>query len=169
MIPPPDYFTHLFDYVKWADLRQLDATRGVSDDEYFKERGWSFGNIHKVQVHELAAQSVWLDRFVGDKAVWLFDDPRLAKREALEPQWRSLHARFTNFLRQQTPQTLVSEVRYTNFKGDPLAFPLWQLLVHTCNHASHHRGQLNSMIKLAGAKPISTDYAAYIAQVVTRL
>jgi uncharacterized damage-inducible protein DinB len=71
MIPPPDYFIHLYEYVKWADLRQLESTRPLSDDEYFKDRGWSFGNIHKVQLHELSAQSVWLDRFVGNKPIWV--------------------------------------------------------------------------------------------------
>ena len=162
MIPPPEYFSHLYEYVKWADLRQLESAKPLSDEEYFKDRGWSFGNVHKVQLHELSAQSVWLDRFLGNKTIWLFDDPRMAKREAIEPEWRAIHDRFTKFLSAQTPQSLAKDVAYTNLRGEPFAVPLWKLLVHACNHATHHRGQLNSMIKLAGGKPVSTDYAMYV-------
>lgn len=164
MIPPPDYFVHLYEYVRWADLRQFEAAKLLGDDEYFKDRGWSFGNIHKVQLHELAAQSVWLDRFVGNKPIWLFDEPRLAERQAIEPELRLLHDRFAKFLASQSPTSLAAEITYLNLRGDKFTVPLWKLLVHVCNHASHHRGQLNSMIKLAGGKPVSTDYALYVLQ-----
>jgi uncharacterized damage-inducible protein DinB len=164
MIPPPEYFAHLADYVKWADLRQLESTKPLSDEEYFKDRGWSFGNIHKIQLHELSAQSVWLDRFVGNTPIWLFDDPRMTKRDAIEPEWQAIHDRLGTFLASQSPATLAADIAYSNLRGDPFSVPLWKLLVHVCNHSTHHRGQLNSMIKLAGGKPVSADYAMYVMQ-----
>jgi uncharacterized damage-inducible protein DinB len=164
MIPPPDYFTHMHEYVKWADLRQYETTKPLSDEEYFKDRGWSFGSIHKVMLHELAAQSVWLDRFLGQKQVWLFDEPRMANRGTIEPEWLKIHGRFSRFLAAQTAQSLAGIATYSNLRGDSFSVPLWKLLVHVCNHACHHRGQLNSMIKLAGGKPVLTDYALYATQ-----
>ncbi|HVT87364.1 MAG TPA: DinB family protein [Tepidisphaeraceae bacterium] len=161
MIPPPEYFSHLYEYVKWADLRQLDAARSIIDEEYFKDRGWSFGNIHKIMLHELAAQNTWLQRFEGQKVVWLFDEPRMAARSSIEPEWTSIHQRFTNFLKKQSPQSLAASIGYINLRNESFVIPLWQLLVHVTNHATHHRGQLNSMIRLAGGKPLSTDYQAY--------
>jgi uncharacterized damage-inducible protein DinB len=156
MIPPPQFFTHLFDYVKWADLRQLDSTRLLADDEYYKERGWSFGSIHKMLLHMLSAQSIWLDRFTGGKPIWLFDEPRLAKRDAIEPQWKQVHERGSRFFAEQTSQSLASAVA-----ADKFARPLWQLAIHLCNHSTYHRGQLNSMIQLAGGRPVETDYSIY--------
>src|SRR5205823_12203413 len=118
MIPTPEYFIHLYDYVKWADLRQLETTRPLSDEEYFKDRGFSFGNIHKVMLHELAAQNVWLNRFQGETAVWLFDDPRFGARNMIEPEWRAIHDRFTRFLTAQTPESLAATITYRNLRGD---------------------------------------------------
>jgi uncharacterized damage-inducible protein DinB len=164
MIPPPEYFSHLYEYVKWADLRQYETTKPLSDEEYFKDRGWSFGSIHKVMLHELAAQAGWRDRFVGQQVVWLADEPRMAPRESLEPVWNTVHERFTSFLQDQTPQSLTRDVKIKNMKGEEYAIPQWKLLVHVCNHAATHRGQLNSMIKLAGGTPAATDYTKYVLE-----
>src|SRR5271169_3596242 len=118
MIPAPEFFVHLFEYVKWADMRQLEAVRPLSDEEYYKDRGFSFGTIHKIMLHELSAQNVWLHRFKGEKSVWLFDEPRMAQRATIEPEWEAIHKRFTTFVAQQTPQSLAAMVTYKNLRGD---------------------------------------------------
>lgn len=165
IIPSPEYFQHMYEYVKWADFRHLEATRALSDEEYHKDRGWSFGTIHRVLLHELSAQSIWLDRFLGRPQVWLYDDPKMAKREALEPAWTAAHQRFTSFLHGLDSGALAKSISYTNLRNEPFSWPLWHLLTHTFNHATYHRGQLNSMLQLAGAKPASTDYQVFILKV----
>ena len=162
MIPSPDYFRHLYEYVKWADLRQLEAVEPLSDEQYFRDHGWSFGNIHKLMLHGISAQSVWLDRFQGNKPVWLFDDPQYTGRASIEPALRKTHGNVTAFLTKQTPESLATIIHYANLKGELFEVPLWQLLIHVCNHSMHHRGQLNSMIKLSGGKPVTVDYAAWV-------
>lgn len=162
MIPAPEYFSHLYTYVKWADLRQLDAAMAVSEEEYFKQRGWSFGNVHRIMLHEISAQSGWLDRFVGRPTVWLMSDPQYASRDSIGPLWKLTHAKVTDFMASLTPALLAANITYTTLKGDTFTVPQWQLLVHVCNHAMQHRGQVNSMIQLAGGKPPTVDYAYYV-------
>lgn len=162
MIPSPDFFLHLAEYVTWADEKQLAATKPLSDEAYFKDYGWSFGNMHKLMVHMLSAQSIWLDRVARDRTpTWLGDDPRMAERSAIEPAWRDIHERFAQFLGNQTPQSLAADVHYTNLRGRPFTVPLWNILMHALNHSMHHRGQLNSMIKLSGGEPAEVDYSVY--------
>jgi uncharacterized damage-inducible protein DinB len=161
VIPSPEYFSHVYTYVKWADLRQLDSIKPLSDEEYFKDRGWSFGNIHKLLLHCISAQNVWLDRFEGRKPVWIFDDPRYARRDSIEPMLIQTHTKMSLFLEKQAPQALAAVLTYPNLKGEIFSVPLWQLIVHVCNHSMHHRGQINSMIKLAGGNPPQVDYSAW--------
>lgn len=161
MIPPPEYYSPFFEYVKWADFRQFDAAKMLTEEEYFKDRGWSFGTIHNLLLHKLAAQSVWLNRFQAEPTVWLMEEPRMKGRETIEPEWRGIHDRFAKFLAKQTPESLAAVISYKNNRGDPFSVPLWRLLSHVTNHSTHHRGQLNSMLKLAGAKPPVTDYSYY--------
>jgi uncharacterized damage-inducible protein DinB len=42
-------------------------------------------------------------------------------------------------------------------KGDQQSAPHWQMLQHVVNHQSYHRGQIATMLRQLGAKPISTD------------
>ncbi len=162
MTPSPEFFQHLFEYTRWADLRQLETTTPLADEAYFKNHGWSFGTIHEVMLHMLSAQSIWLDRIVGRTPVWLADDSRMAERAAVEPEWHAIHQRFTAFLADQTPQSLAAAITHTNMRGQTFTLPLWNLLTHVCNHSTHHRGQLNSMIKLSGGEPSEIDYSIYI-------
>ncbi len=35
--------------------------------------------------------------------------------------------------------------------------PMWQSLQHVVNHGTYHRGQVITMLRQLGAKPIQTD------------
>jgi uncharacterized damage-inducible protein DinB len=161
MIPSSAYYADFFNYVRWADLKQLDASRGLADEAYFREHGWSFGNVHKVMLHMLAAQDVWLLRFEGATPRWLFDDPSLGTRAALEPAWKDVHERFAGFLQRLTPEKLAHDLTIKRPNGETRTAPLWRLLTHALNHSTIHRGQLNSMLKLLGATPPMVDYTTW--------
>jgi uncharacterized damage-inducible protein DinB len=52
------------------------------------------------------------------------------------------------FIAGQTEQSLVSDVSYTNPKGETFTLPLWQMVVQPPNHNTHHRGELAAMFAL---------------------
>ena len=165
MIPAPEFYRHYFEYVIWADRRQLDLVRPLPEAEYFKDRGFSFGSIHKVLIHEPAAQSVWLDRFEGVSPVWLMDDPRFGTLSAVEQHWSTVHERARRYFAALTPERLASNLSYTSLlSGDKFTLHLWELVFHMCQHSYYHRSQLNSMIKLAGGTPKSVDYSIWAAE-----
>jgi uncharacterized damage-inducible protein DinB len=39
--------------------------------------------------------------------------------------------------------------------------PLWAVLRHVVNHQTYHRGQISSMLRRLGAKPVSTDMVVW--------
>jgi uncharacterized damage-inducible protein DinB len=164
MIPTPEFFRHYFEYVVWADRRQLDLVRELPEEEHCRERGFSFGSIHKVLTHELAAQSVWLDRFEGVPPVWLMDDPRFGALSAVEQHWATVHERGRKYFAALTSDRLAANLTYTNLRGDRFTLPLWELMFHMCQHSYYHRSQLNSMIKQAGGTPKSVDYSIWAAE-----
>jgi uncharacterized damage-inducible protein DinB len=164
MIPSPEFFQSYFRYVTWADNRQLELVRALPEAEVYKDRGFSFGTMHKVLVHEIAAQSVWLDRFEGVPPVWLMDDPRLAKLEGVIEHWPALHARGVRYMNTLSAEKLAANLDYTLRSGDRFSLPLWELIFHMCQHSYYHRSQLNSMIKQAGGKPRSVDYSTWVSE-----
>jgi uncharacterized damage-inducible protein DinB len=164
MIPSPEFFQNYFQYVIWGDQRQLELVRALPEAEVYKERGYSFGTIQKILAHEVAAQSVWLDRFEGSEPKWIMDDPKLAKLEGVIEMWPTLHQRGMKYLATLTPQKLAANLDYTLRSGDKFSLPLWQPLFHMCQHSYYHRSQLNSMIKQAGGKPKSVDYSTWVVE-----
>lgn len=163
MLSQPDAFRDFFDYVRWADEAQLAAARSLDDEAYFRKHGFSFGTVHGLMLHMMAAQEVWRRRFQGEPTTWMADHPELqTDRSALAAAWAGVHDRYAMFLAGQTEQSLLRVVEYKNLKGEPFAAPLWRLLTHACNHSTIHRAQLNSMLKLSGiAQPPMVDYSSW--------
>ena len=166
MIPDPGALRGFFDHVRWADLTQFEAARTLDDAAYFTDHGFSFGTLHKVMLHMLSAQNVWLLRFERQPMVWLMDEPSLALRSAVEPAWRGIHERLDAFLARQTRASLEEELSFKNLRGDAFRAPLWRLVTHVLNHSTIHRGQFNSMLRLSGATPPAVDYWSWVVKTI---
>ncbi|HUB26491.1 MAG TPA: DinB family protein [Tepidisphaeraceae bacterium] len=52
-------------------------------------------------------------------------------------------------------------IRITTRAGKKLELPIGPPMLHICDHATYHRGQLNSMIKLAGGTPSPVMVSMY--------
>jgi uncharacterized damage-inducible protein DinB len=53
------------------------------------------------------------------------------------------------------------EVSYRDLKGNPWRTPLWQIVLHVVNHATHHRGQAAGFLRALGHAPPPLDLIAY--------
>ena len=61
-----EHLRDMFEFVRWADGQMLTAARAVPEEGYYKDQGISIGSIHKLLVHCMAAQWVWLSRWRGE-------------------------------------------------------------------------------------------------------
>ena len=163
MTATPDHLRGQFAYMRWADGLILDAARALPEGAYHAERGFSLGSLHKLLVHAMAAQQAWLSRWRGTMPPRLEDERDHPTRESLAAHWPLVHDELAAFLDRQTPESLAAPLDYTNFAGQPFRLPLGGLMLHVIDHAAYHRGQANSMIKLAGGQPALAFYTLYLA------
>jgi uncharacterized damage-inducible protein DinB len=159
--PSPAYLVDFFEYVRWADLAQLQATATLSDELYVKDHGWSFGTVHNVMLHMLSAQSIWRQRFEDETPVWLYALPEMQPRTAIGPAWAGIHDRVASFLARQTDASLTRTIAFKNMRGESYSGPLWRFVTHMLNHSTIHRGQLNSMLKLCNHAAPAVDYSTW--------
>jgi uncharacterized damage-inducible protein DinB len=68
---------------------------------------------------------------------------------------------YIDYVSAMTQQDLDRVIRYKVFTGDEFSNPLWQSLHQLTNHASYHRGQVTTLLRQLGAKPMSTDLILY--------
>jgi uncharacterized damage-inducible protein DinB len=146
-------------YNRWTNERLYALCAGFSDVERRRDRGAFFGSMHGTLNHLLWGDRMWLGRFVGPPCVHpafgadMFDDfVELAReREATDQvmlEWAG----------NVTPEWLASTLEYTSkVDGKTRRLPAATAAVHLFNHGTHHRGQLTTLVKQAGADPGVTD------------
>jgi uncharacterized damage-inducible protein DinB len=154
----------MFEYVRWGDHESLMAARTVADPDYYKDQGISHGSVHKLLVHMMAAQWIWLCRFRNSSPNRLETAEDYPTRIALEQRWPLVHAAMLDFVAHQSPSALARNVTYKNTRGEQFTLPLASLMLHVIDHAAYHRGQLASMIKRGNGKPITISYQLYSMQ-----
>jgi uncharacterized damage-inducible protein DinB len=159
-----EHLQAMFDYVRWSDQQMLAASRTVNDEGYFKEQQISLGSIHKLLVHCMAAQWIWLSRWRGESPTRLENQDDYPTRDALMQRWPLVHSAMTDFLGTQTPKSLARDVQYRNTRGELFSLPLADLMLHVIDHGTYHRGQINTMIKRTGGQPANISYLQYSMQ-----
>lgn len=55
-------------------------------------------------------------------------------------------------------------ISYTNFKGETFRNSIRDVLFHTINHSTYHRGQIAADFRQHGLEPLATDYIFYKRQ-----
>ncbi|MEM0962478.1 MAG: DinB family protein [Bacteroidota bacterium] len=109
--------------------------------------------------HLLAADHVWHARLTGAEprvAIW----PDL-DAEGCRQLWRETTTRWRTFLDRADLDTTV---RYQNSRGIPFETPVADVLDHVLLHAAHHRGQVNTALRAAGAEPPWVDLIAWLRE-----
>ena len=142
----------LWQYMVHADAQVLAATESLTDEGYAREQGISAGSVHKLIVHCMGAQRTWLERLKGAGTPPLIL-PESVRRTDVSAQWTALHAELLEFAAAQTPASLAANIRSVTRSGVAFELPVGLCMLHVSDHATYHRGQLNSMIKRAGGTP----------------
>ncbi len=56
---------------------------------------------------------------------------------------------------------LMESIAYVNTAGKAFSNSIRDILFHSANHATHHKGQIISDFRLSGIEPLVTDYIFY--------
>ena len=139
----------LWQYMVYADEQILAASETVPAGHEDFEFNISSGSLRKVLTHCYMAQLRWMARMVGGAA----PAEAFPTREQLPSLWRASHRVLLDYAASQTAATLARVVHSTDKAGNPFSMSLGMCMLHVCDHATYHRGQINSLIKLAGGTP----------------
>lgn len=153
----------LFEYDTWANLKLVELIATLPAEQYKKDLGSSFASIHGTSVHILSADNVWLDRWRGKtpSPLTVEDIPTI---EVVKKHWDSFYFEIRDYLRNLTDDQLNEPLPYTDFHGNSHAQLLCQQMQHKVNHSTYHRGQIVTMLKQLGVKPVSTDFVNFLCQ-----
>jgi uncharacterized damage-inducible protein DinB len=151
----------LYEYNAWANRRTLDAVTVLSTEQFVKSLGSSFGSVRETLTHVCDAEWVWLERFLGNTPAAFPEKDRFADLVELRAHWLQQEPRLLSYVHGLTESDLGENFEYSTFSYGPAQNPLHQSLAHVANHGTYHRGQVATMLRQLGAKPVATDFMLY--------
>jgi len=147
----------LLDYTVWANHRIMRAAATLAGDEWKKDMGGSHGGVRGTLTHMMGAEWIWLERWKGTSPPRGIDEGDFPNLVALRDRWTLIEEHRASWLENLKDDAPAGIIAYKTLDGRPYEAPLWQIVQHTANHSTYHRGQVLMMLRQLGVKPISTD------------
>ncbi len=145
-----DHFLKLFTYNEWANKRLFVKLPDVIDQD---------PTILLLFSHLVMAEKVWLSRVRGTGETYKIWDP-IPLPELIRHINQSAQF-WTAFIQGLTDRQFREPISYLNLKGVPFQNTVEEIVAHTVNHSTHHRGQIVMRIRQQGHTPPVLDYIAF--------
>lgn len=154
-------FVRLFDYTVWANHRAMRAATLLSVDDFKKDLGSSHGGARGTFVHTMWAEWVWLERFKGVSPTVRWDEGEFKNVIAVRERWVAIEEHRKSWLHGLKKEAAADKIRFHSMDGQAHEAPLWELVQHVANHSTYHRGQVTTLLRLLGARPVATDLVTW--------
>ncbi|MCH8545596.1 MAG: DinB family protein [Cryomorphaceae bacterium] len=145
-------------YTVWANEQLIQWLETCDKDVWTKELSSSFNSIAATSRHLWNAEFGWLTTL--KKKPW-DNVPDGMSKDGILNGWRQTSQDFASY----ALNLLEEEKEGVRLLGDD-EVRIEDILLHVCNHATYHRGQLITLGRQVGlSKPPRTDYIYYIRSV----
>ena len=153
----------LYDYHRWANRRLFEIAVERGDEAVTRDMGpqWSCPTILKMFGHIYGADAIWLGRW-RQAPLPSFPGGDLPSMRALREAWDALELDQRGYVDALTEADLARVCEYKNLQGLTQRAPMWQLLQHVPNHATHHRSEINTMLTIISGSPPDTGINSYL-------
>ena len=155
----------IYAHARWANEKLFDATAQISEAQLTHAEE-NTASILDLLVHLVEVQRTWLARAQLTLAPPL-DPAAHASLAALREAWKIVDEARRMYVAGLHADDLSEIVRYTNSKGEPQAYPRWQILLHQALHAAQHRSEAALLLSRLGSSTGWLDYLIYIDETRT--
>jgi len=151
----------LYKYNAWANAEVFESVAKLTPEQFNKDLATSYGSVKGTLVHIVGGEWIWLRRWLGTSPRALLNPNDFSSVEQIKKRWEEVEQERKEFVANLTEESLQEVLSYTNIKGQPFSYPLWQALQHLVNHSTYHRGQITTMLRQLGAQPVATDFLVF--------
>lgn len=152
------------DYNVWASRRLIDTVSGMSPEELAHDFKTADKSILGTLAHLYAAERNWLARMKEGRTAVQNRTTGDGQLEPLIGKWTETQSEWKTWISQLPPEAPNQIMEYLDLQGRPWAQPLWQIMLHVVNHATHHRGQVSGFLRALGKVPPPLDYIAFVRE-----
>jgi uncharacterized damage-inducible protein DinB len=156
-------FRGLYGYHRWANRRLFEVATGLGEELVSRDVGqqFSYPTVRRMFGHLYGADTLWLARWTG-VAMTTVPGAEFTTLASIRTPWDEVEREQRAFVEALTPADLGRVIEYRNQEGRALRAPLWPLLQHVANHATHHRSEIATMITMISGSPPDTGINTYL-------
>lgn len=150
-----EYCETQYELVKGSRIVLLEYCRTISADNFIKENT-SFGrggSIRNLLVHNVNTYQFWIGNVALKKSIVYTPYESCNNIEQVTEIYNSVDIFFREFISETD---FDSEIEFTINGSKGYATP-FKLFSHVITHEFHHKGQILSLSRHLGYKPIDTD------------
>ena len=138
-------------YHVWAMEEVLRRCAPIPDPSYRANLGAYYRSIHGTLNHILLTDRIWMGRITGKLYPFAGLDQELeTDRAALAAALLAQAANWKPLLESTPEEDMECPFRYRNAFGTEMNVLRGGLHLHVFNHATHHRGQISTLITHLG-------------------
>jgi uncharacterized damage-inducible protein DinB len=150
-------FRLLYDYNSWANHGTLDACATLNAEQFTRDLSSSFRSVRDTLAHICGVEWLWLERWHGRSHNALPPAGEYPNLQALRGRWEEVERDLLDFVASLSPEDPQRIIQHKTTQGVVQSALLWQMLQHLVNHGTYHRGQVATLLRQLGTKPLSTD------------
>lgn len=163
MDPRRSTILHLLEFYIWATAKTLESVEPLSEEEISRDMQTSHSSVWGTLLHGYGGDWLWLQRLTGRNLAPTWKDvPAVATLGELQKAWPPVQAELLSFAGGLSDADWGRIAEYRFSSGEEAKSPVFESLLHVVNHGTYHRGQIATMLRQMGAKPIGTDYITYV-------
>jgi uncharacterized damage-inducible protein DinB len=139
-------------YNAWVNEKIYATCATIPDSKRKRDLGAFFHSIHATLNHVLLGDRLWLGRLTGvEFPVRTLGDELYADFDELRRERVITDGDLINIFADYNDADIGRDLNYTSVStGKVRSYPLHHVLLHLCNHQTHHRGQVTAMIQRLG-------------------
>jgi uncharacterized damage-inducible protein DinB len=149
-----------FAYSAWASRRLVHAASELTAAELLRDFETSDHSVLGTLVHAFAADRVWLAR-LRSAARPPYSTEVDYHLSVLQNEWPELYRQWDEWLAGLNDDAARADFTYQDMRGNTWTQPIWKLVLHVVNHATHHRGQVSGFLRAMGHVPPVLDLVAF--------
>jgi uncharacterized damage-inducible protein DinB len=164
----------LAEYNRDANKKLVGILRGVDEAILKEDQGAYYKSILGTLEHIISAELFWLRKYAGFFSYKSLSGHRCitADLDAMKAAIRDkpaavyetlaeLDALFVEFVVEVAAGELHKRVSYVNHKGDTVERAYWNFVMAGLNHATHHRGEISTLLDRKGIANDVSGFNAY--------
>ncbi|WP_108883239.1 DinB family protein [Anderseniella sp. Alg231-50] len=149
-------------YKAWANAKTFTALASLDQDEIYKPRQSCFASILSTLAHNYVIDDIFRAHLDGKQHQYRAKNTEQSTTLAeLRSRVEDMDTWWIDYADQLDNDSADKVVNFTFVDGSKGAMTRQEMVLHTVNHSTYHRGYIDEMLYSISVVPPTTDYPAF--------